>query len=88
MITRIGASFVSACSMLESEMILAISLCEAGGYVVTYSSFPSASATNANVGGDPHLVLVVHLPFRLGLISGLGSYEVSRVIGVSVLHGA
>ena len=51
-------------------MILAISICEAGGYVVTQSSCPSASATDANVGDDSPLVLIHH-PFRLGLTSGL-----------------
>ena len=56
--------------MLESEMILVIYLCEAGGYVVTQSSCPSASATDANVGDDSPLVLIHH-PFRLGLTSGL-----------------
>ena len=63
--------------MLESKMILAISICEAGGYVVTQSSCPSASATDANVGDDSPLVLIRH-PFRLGLTSGLSSYEVSK----------
>ena len=62
--------------MLESKMILAISICEAGGYVVTQSSCPSASATDANVGDDPPLVLI-HPPFRLGLISAFSSFEVS-----------
>ena len=56
--------------MLESKMILAISICEADGYVVTQGSCPSASATDANVGDDPLLVLIHH-PFRLGLTSGL-----------------
>jgi hypothetical protein len=52
------------------KMILIILLCETGGYVVTWSSCPSASATDANVGNDPSLVSIHH-PFRLGLTSGL-----------------
>ena len=62
--------------MLESEMILVISTCEAGGYVVTWSSCPPASATDASVGNEPPLVLI-HPPFRLGLISGVSSFEVN-----------
>jgi hypothetical protein len=56
--------------MPKSETILIISMCEAGGYVVTRSSCPSALATDANVGYDPPLVLIHH-PFQLGLTSGL-----------------
>ena len=51
-------------------MILVIHICETGGYAFTQSSCPSASATDANVGDDPPLVLIHH-PFRLGLTSGL-----------------
>ena len=58
-------------------MILVIPICEAGGYVVTWSSCPSASATDANVGDDPLLVLIHH-PLRLSLISGLSSFEMSE----------
>ena len=59
-------------SGLRLRMILVIPICETGGYVVTWSSCPSTSATDGNVGDDPPLVLV-HPPFRLGLTSGLRS---------------
>ena len=57
-------------SGLRLRMILVIPICETGGYVVTWSLCPSASATDTNVGNDPPLVLIHH-PFRLGLTSGL-----------------
>ena len=59
---------------LDRDVVIPI--CETGGYVVTWSSCPSASASDANVGDDPPLVLI-HPPFQLGLISGLSSFEVS-----------
>ena len=52
-------------SGLRLRMSLVIPICEMGGYVVTWSLCPSASATDANVGNDPSLVLIHH-PFWLG----------------------
>ena len=71
--------------MLESKMILVISICEAGGYVVTWSSCPPASATDASVGNEPPVVLI-HPPFRLGLTSGL-KFRMIRVIPICEAGG-
>ena len=66
-------------------MNLVIPICETGGYVVTWSSCPSASATDANVGDDPPLGLI-RRPFQSGLISGLSSYEVSEYLGRTISY--
>jgi hypothetical protein len=57
-------------SGLRLKMFLVIPICDTGEYVVTWSSCPSASATDAKVANGPPLVLIYHL-FRLGLTSGL-----------------
>jgi hypothetical protein len=50
--TRLGLA-----SGLTLRMILVSPICDAGVYGVTWSSCTSASATDANVGNGPHLVL-------------------------------
>jgi hypothetical protein len=57
-------------SDLRLRMILVIPICETGGYVVIWSSCPSASAADANVGNEPPLVLIHHAS-RFGLTSDL-----------------
>ena len=66
-------------------MIHVIPICETGGYVFTWSSCPSASATDANVGNDPPLGLI-RRPFQSGLISGLSSHEVSEDLGLTISY--
>ena len=66
-------------------MIHVIPICKAGGYVVAWSLCPSASATDANVGDDPPLVLI-RRPFQSGLIRGLSLHEVSEDLGRTISY--
>ena len=75
-------------SGLVFKMILAISLCEVDGYVACWSTCPSASATDANVGNGPPLVLSSSSLPALAWSVAFGSYEASEELGRMISYVA